>query len=289
MKTTNKMSSPNQHEHEHGHEQHIKLLEHWKSHPEECPLCIGKLPVILPSFTFIDGFEFNKSYTVIKNYNEKHDVNLFITNNLVVTPIHQLINQAPFKWLDYNSSKNLHPLYKLYTNDNEIIYIDSHLRQLIIWDEVIPSSATEHREGDCVYYSGNDVLFNQLLSYNHTKAETKDILDSIYQEMSKIAKAYCFVYENTMNTFLIDLIIITIRKNSTHNTHIIDIKDIKSFNLYITVSTIYNCHIFYKNMNVLDIDYLMSQTGDVVTDKDQLLKIIAVQEEYITSYFHYLK
>ena len=246
---------------------------------DKCPHCNSK-----QSFTFIDGFSTNRSYKTKKYFNEKTDVNLFIKHYLVITPIYQLMNQSPTKWLDYNNeNKVIYPLYKLYTNENEIIYIDYHLRQLIIWDEVIPSSVIEHRDGECVYFSSDNVLFNDLLNYYHTHSVTTTILEWVYQAIFRLSDKYNFIYENTMNTFLLDLIILTIIKNKDN---VIGTRD----NIYyVIVASIYNCYSFYKNEGELDTAYLMSLTDDYEPDEDKLIHIVGIQEEYIEEYFEYLK
>ena len=250
-----------------------------------CPHCNCKKP-----FQFIDGFQSNRSYRTTA-FNEKTDVNLFIHHFLIITPIQQLKNQSPSKWLDnyifspHSKMWILLPLYKLYTNDNEPIYIDYHLRQLIIWDEVSPSDIVEYRQNNAVYYSSNIVLFNKLINYNHTINMTTTILKWVYEAMMGYiqVKYPNFIYENTMNTFIIDLIILTIIKNKDNA---IGTRD----NIYyIIVASIYNCYSFYKNEGVLDTSYLMSLTDDYEPDEDKLLHIASIQKEYIKDYFEYLK
>ncbi len=246
---------------------------------DKCPYCNSK-----QSFTFIDGFSPNRSYKTRKSLNKKTDVNLFIKHYLVITPIYQLMNQSPTKWLDYNSeNKVIYPLYKLYTNDNETIYIDYHLRQLIIWDEVTSSSVIEHRDGECVYFSSDNVLFNDLLNYYYTINTTTTILEWVYQAMFRLSDKYNFIYENTMNTFIIDIIILTIIKNKDNNI------GTKKNIYYIILASIYNCYSFYKNEGELDTSYLMSLTDDYEPNEDKLLHISGIQEEYIEEYFEYLK
>ena len=251
---------------------------------DKCPYCNSK-----QSFTFIDGFSTNRSCKTRKFFNNKKDVNLFINKFIIITPIQQLINQSPSKWLDNNIfSQNsnmslLLPLYKLYTNDNEPIYIDYHLRQLIIWDEVTSSSVIEHKDGKCVYFSCNNVLLNDLLNYNHTKDVTTTILKWVYEAMISLSDKFNFIYENSMNTFIIDLIILTIIKNKDNA---IGTRD----NIYyVMIASIYNCYIFYKNEGELDTSYLMSLTDDYEPDEDKLLYIAGIQEGYIEYYFEYLK
>lgn len=261
------------------HDTHIELFKYWSENPDKCPCCNGNIQI----FKFIAGFESNMSYKTKKLLNDKTDVNLFIKHFIIITPIQQLMNQAPAKWLDDITYKQNLPLYKLLTNDNEPIYIDYHLRQLIIWDEVTPSSIIKYREGDAIYYSSNSVLFNELLNYNHTHSVTTTILKWIYEAMFRISDKYNFKYENTMNTFLIDLIILTIIKNKDNA---IGTRD----NIYyIIVASIYNCYIFYKNEGELDTAYLMSLTDDYEPDEDKLLHIASIQEAYIEDYFEYLK
>ena len=175
------------------------------------------------------------------------------------------------------------PLYKLYTNDNETIYIDYYLRQLIIWDEVIPSNIIEYGEGEAVYYSSDIVLFKERLKYNHTKDVTTTILKWVYEAMISLSDKFNFIYENSMNTFIIDLIILTIIKNKDNA---IGTRD----NIYyVMIASIYNCYIFYKNEGELDTSYLMSLTDDYEPDEDKLLYIAGIQEGYIEYYFEYLK
>jgi hypothetical protein len=252
--------------------------------PNTCPHCNCK-----NSFNFIDGFQSNRAYKTKTNFNDKTDVNLFINHYLIITPIQQLINQSPSKWLDNNIfSQNsnmslLLPLYKLYTNDNEPIYIDYHLRQLIIWDEVTSFSVIEHRDGKCVYFSCNNVLLNDLLNYKNTIDITTTILKWVYEVMISLSDKYNFIYENTMNTFIIDIIILTINKNKDNNIgrrdHI----------YYVMIAAIYNCYSFYKNEGELDKEYLMSLTDDYEPDEDKLLHIAGIQKGYIEDYFEYLK
>ena len=86
-----------------------------------------------------------------------------------------------------------------------------------------------------------------------------------------------------MNTFIIDLIILTIIKNKDNA---IGTRD----NIYyVMIASIYNCYIFYKNEGELDTSYLMSLTDDYEPDEDKLLYIAGIQEGYIEYYFEYLK
>jgi len=239
--------------------------------------------------SFIKGFSANCSYILKNGFNDKTDENIVIKNCFTITPIMQLIVQAPAKWLDDNklSEDNmiylLLPLYKLYTNDNETIYIDYYLRQLIIWDEVIPSDIIEYGEGEAVYYSSDIVLFKERLKYNHTKDVTTTILKWVYEAMISLSDKFNFIYENSMNTFIIDLIILTIIKNKDNA---IGTRD----NIYyVMIASIYNCYIFYKNEGELDTSYLMSLTDDYEPDEDKLLYIAGIQEGYIEYYFEYLK
>jgi hypothetical protein len=273
------MTSYNNQIHNLHHNEHIELFTYWKENPDKCPCCLGNLK----SFKLIDGFESNMSYKIKKKYNEKTDVKIFIKHFHVITPKHQLMNQAPAKWLDDITNNALLPLYKLYTNDNEPIYIDYHLRQLIIWDEVIPSDIVEYREYEAVYYSSNSILFNKLLNYNHTIDIITTILKWVYEAMISLSDKYNFIYENTMNTFIIDIIILTIIKNKDN-----DIGTKKNI-YYIILASIYNCYSFYKNEGELDTVYLMSLTDDYEPNEDKLLHISGIQEEYIEEYFEYLK
>ena len=146
-----------------------------------------------------------------------------------------------------------------------------------------PSDIVEYRQNNAVYYSSNIVLFNRLINYNHTIDITTTILKWVYEAMCRISDKYNFIYENTMNTFIIDLIILTIIKNKDNA---IGTRD----NIYyIIVASIYNCYSFYKNEGELNTSYLMSLTDDYEPDEDKLLHIASIQEDYIKDYFEYLK
>ena len=120
------------------HKFHIDCAYTWLKHNHSCPLC-RKYNTFLEIMN--RKVHSNIDYRINKKYNLKSQIikPFEYDGNTYEDIFQQLKNAVPCAWINILTANNIAPLYILFSNDNKkYIYIDYHLRQLLLWhDDII--------------------------------------------------------------------------------------------------------------------------------------------------------
>ena len=204
------------------HKFHIECAYKWLKQNHSCPLC--------RKYTFFKEImdikiSHNFDYQLIQNYNfKKLYIKPFIYEENIYDNIYiQLKEQSPCAWINILEAHNIAPLYILFSSDHKKhIYIDYHLRQLLLWEDKIVHYYIK-KEIDLktkkFYLTSQQPLFYNKNIYEKnenvvTKKTCDIIVDWIYDVMISIKYTSHydnFIYHKSMNTLILDLTLCTIQ------------------------------------------------------------------------------
>ena len=217
-----------------GHIFHKKCISLWlnTNTKKSCPMC--RNDIMIKNMIYYIQEVSNNDYKFKSLVCERN--NAFKINNLIFKrPYLELLNQTPQAWIDCSEFNNFAPIYTITSIKGEKIFIDYYLRQIILFDKINPEDIEIRESIDNKFYTTNQKIFN------YKSRKTYEVMvDWIYEIMKKfISPKFKVKYFNSMNSLLLDIITLTIRKFNT-------VDDIQS----IILGSIYCTNKFLNNKEI---------------------------------------
>ena len=267
------------------HKFHKMCIEKHSVENNCCPLC-GRL---LINFTFISSKFEQPDYIIVPSkYNDYSLIHLHHYNIKCYKPF--VLKQSPQLWIDYPDSNTLLPLYCIRAICNTEVVIDFHLRQHILlgtYDnnalEIISNIDSKQR---LYYYSSSGCILEGKLTYDFNRDISIATVSWIYDVMIFVCDKYNFIYYNSINTLIFDLVIMTL--NDINSNSMDDIRIVfkqKSKLQVIILAAIYSSCMFYGTVSIeFNIDVLID-LSDNSTDKEELQDLCSIFNRYLCENF----
>jgi len=216
---------------------HKDCLIKWLRKNMTCPLCRKEIKSI--DSIYNENNLINRIYKFTDFLSVKS--NTFEINGIKFDNIsEQLTNQSPYIWVNGNI-RGKTPIYYLKNNYNNVICIDFYTRQLILFSKMNSKNLVKNTT-DSIYYSNTDNLeldlnLGVVISYKNWTI----ICEWMYDVVNLLSEKYDFVFEDCINTLIMDIIIITINENKITN---------KSLFQTIVISSVYNIILYLKKIEL---------------------------------------
>ena len=274
------------------HSFHVDCAYEWLTKNHSCPLC--------RTYTFFKeilniGFDYNINYSIRKNINfKKITYNPFkFENNTYNNVYKQLKEQLPSAWINVLNMYNIAPLYTLFNDDkSKYMFVDYHLRQLLIWEDNINLSQIEKHidlKSNKYYLTSNQSLFDNKKERNRVSKKTNEIMvDWIYDVMKLIRENYNdnqhntnfnFIYHKSINTLILDLVI-----SSIYHLNL----SVSTYQTSIMCSIYTALQLYYKKyeIEIISISKLIELT-DFSSKKNDIKMILKFQNKFIDKYINF--
>ena len=258
-----------------GHCFHIDCIYEWieNKNNKNCPLC--RTDNIFPNIIRCkNNFKINHDYTInwflMNTVLKDKDVQFIIEGIEINFPIQQLKEKVPSGWvydypyIDYIEN-NMLPIYKLYNDDGtKEVYLDFHLRQLIMWQQPIDYHKIKKHinNKEKTFYLSSTQQLNIITETGKrqiTRKENTIITLWIYQVMDELRmRGIIPIYRLSINTLILDISYITI--------YYLGYKHAK-FQLAVMCS-IYNCLKLFLKKEVINISHIKDYTVNQYTDEE---------------------
>ena len=242
------------------HKFHKNCFSDWKTNNDTCPLCRTKLNIL-----DLDFMDTDYKFYLNKQNNKYYFKDIYIFEKIYC----KILHSKPKKWiniyLDFNETKNLAPLYEIESLNGRKYFIDSFLRQALLFYDYDELKVLKISDKKFTFYTSSE-------SFSSLNRNTYNIvIDWFYEVMMLLQKKYYFIYLTSMNPLFLDIFTLTLKL-----THKFNKRD-----LYQTVilSSIYNIIKFYYNKE-LDKNFLI-ELSDNSSKMVTLEEIISYQNENI--------